>query len=335
MVKLPDRVRSSLQRRFEFCKATELENLFELHLKEKEYCKEQTCSNYRTWYKHLNAFFGNRELSTITRDDAERFKAWCLCISSMSESTVSRGLRACGSIFQFGQESGLLSRNPFVRVRSKGESDEGRIFYVDRMLFCRLLSACRDDRERLVLALARFAGFRVPSELCNLRFCDFTDKVIRIHPLTKTGFREVPLLAEIREIFARLSGDPEDLVLPGRYSSKDGPTRILKRGLSRLDIPCWPKLFINLRSSCITDFETIGYTEKSLDSMFGNSARVRRRYYIQFRKESEYRRILDDDKRLYEYLRYRSDEDIVTELEPMDIREFILAQRIATTSVLR
>ena len=46
----------------------------------------------------------------------------------------------------------------------------------------------------------------------------------------------------------------------------------------------WEKLFTNLRSSCITDMVERKYSEKFLDAMFGNSAFVRSRYYIQFRR---------------------------------------------------
>ena len=33
----------------------------------------------------------------------------------------------------------------------------------------------------------------------------------------------------------------------------------------------WAKLFVNLRSSCITDMVERSYTEKTLDAIFGNT----------------------------------------------------------------
>jgi len=218
------------------------------------------------------------------------------------------------------------------------ESDESRIFYVDRLLFSRVLSCCNNDRERLLLALARFGGLRMPSEIRHMRHSDITDTIIRIHPDTKTGAREVPYLSEIREIYERLltglliKPSPSDYIFTETDRGKSGPARILEQALKKSGIVRWPKLYINLRSSCITDFETIGYTEKAMDSMFGNSARVRQKYYVQLRKDAEYRRILEDNKRLSAYLSYRKEEGVETVIEPSELREFVIAQRIATTS---
>jgi len=58
----------------------------------------------------------------------------------------------------------------------------------------------------------------------------------------------------------------------------------------------WEKLFVNLRSSCITDMVERGYSEKILDAMFGNSSEIRRRHYIQFRKDRDYGRVLRENE---------------------------------------
>jgi hypothetical protein len=50
------------------------------------------------------------------------------------------------------------------------------------------------------------------------------------------------------------------------------------------------------------------YSEKTLDAIFGNSALVRSRYYIQFRKEKEYARVLADDAHIVKMLREGVDE---------------------------
>ena len=65
----------------------------------------------------------------------------------------------------------------------------------------------------------------------------------------------------------------------------------------------WTKLFTNLRSSCITDMVERRYSEKMLDAMFGNSAPVRSRHYVQFRKDKEYAKALAEDARLQKMFR--------------------------------
>ena len=81
----------------------------------------------------------------------------------------------------------------------------------------------------------------------------------------------------------------------------------------------WEKLFTNLRSSCITDLYERGYKEKTLDAIFGNSAVIRSRHYVQFRKEKAYAKVLQDDERLIKMLREGVDENALTKGEIDDI----------------
>ena len=52
---------------------------------------------------------------------------------------------------------------------------------------------------------------------------------------------------------------------------------------------------------------------------FGNSAVVRSRHYVQFRKKKEYAKVLQDDERLIKMLREGVDENILTKGEIDDI----------------
>ena len=326
---LSEGVRGSLQRHFEFFRPTDLECLFERHAVSKIHLKKSSMGKYRDYYRRMLAFFGDVAPSSITAEDVERFRSWCKQ-DGLSEATLSRGLRACKSIFKFGIDKGLLLHNPFEKIGRGSEANFDRMIYIDRDKFGRLLTFCRDDRERLILALARLGGFRIPSEIRDLRFRDFNETIIRIRENTKTGFREVPLFAEIDRIFRCLRGRPDDFVFGTVL--QHGPRDMLKRVIVSSGMEVWPKPFVNLRSSCITDFVTMGYTDKALDAMFGNSARVREIHYIQFRRDSEYRRMLEDNRCLAEYLRYRMSDDTERVLEPWDLREIVIAQRVANRS---
>jgi hypothetical protein len=281
----------------------------------------------------MKSYFGETSPSLIKFEEVVKFRQWCFDVLGHSESTVSRGMRTCKTIFKFGEENGYLLQNPFKGVMMGIEVNESRMFYVDRLEFGKVLEVCRNDRERLILVLARYGGLRIPSEISKLRFGDITETLIQIHCATKTGYREVPLFSEVRELVSRIRGKPEELVFPGFRRNRS--REILKRALQKLGKEMWPKPFVNMRSSCITDFVTIGYTDKALDSMFGNSVRVRERHYVQFRKEFEYRRVLDDDRSLSDYFRYRKEEGEKGQLEPLLIRELVLAQRIANKANLR
>ena len=159
---------------------------------------------------------------------------------------------------------------------------------------------------------------RIPSEIRNLRYSDFDGNVIRIHQDTKTGAREVPLFREIREIFDRLFAqvkarqDFSHVLVLGKLG---GFRERIFAAIRASGVERWTKLFVNLRSSCITDMVEQRYSEKTLDAIFGNSAAVRTRHYIQFRKEKEYAKVLQDNERLLQKLRDGDAESGVSEVE--------------------
>ena len=67
--------------------------------------------------------------------------------------------------------------------------------------------------------------------------------------------------------------------------------RVLK-AIQSAGFDVWPKMFVNLRSSIITEFEEMGISEKTIDAIFGNSSKVRKRYYIKHRQKEEFERVL-------------------------------------------
>jgi len=195
------------------------------------------------------------------------------------------------------------------------------------------MACCRDDYDRLLLALARFGGLRIPSEVQHLRYCDFTESVIRIHEDTKTGAREVPLFGEIREIFDRvkLGKVPAQFTEPIFVNLSSFWRRIVV-AIHVAGVERWTKLFVNLRSSCITDMVERRYSEKMLDAMFGNSAAVRSRHYVQFRKEKEYAKVLADDARLQKMRREGAVEDVLSssEIDELLVLRDLLVNRFGT-----
>jgi len=147
--------------------------------------------------------------------------------------------------------------------------------------------------------------------------------VIRIHLDTKTGAREVPLFGEIREIFDRIvvnlgktsvTANSQELVF-GKLGKRGTIRNRLLAVIRASGVPVWLKLFVNLRSSYITDLVGRGYSEKTLDAIFGNSARVRNLHYVQFLKDKEYGNVLADAERL----RSLSVENVVKNAAKFDV----------------
>jgi len=312
---LPERVQRSFEKHglIDGVTSRSLEDLLESFYITKEHLKPGSQNCYKQFGNLLLSFFGkDKKIVEISKLDGERFL--CTLRKTHAVCTVSRGTKSCRTIFKFAVESGWLPKNPFAGISAGPDFNLDRQFYIDRQTICKVMEHCRDDYDRLLLALARFGGLRISSETQQLRFCDFTDTVILVHRDTKTGAREVPHFGEIREIFDRIVGNlgknvqPADFVFANMGSKNSIRYRILSviRGSG---VKPWAKLFVNLRSSCITDCVERGYSEKMLDAMFGNSAVIRSRHYVQFRKEKEYAKVLSDNARLLSLLREGADEN--------------------------
>jgi hypothetical protein len=97
-------------------------------------------------------------------------------------------------------------------------------------------------------------------------------------------------------------------------------------------VECWKKLFVNLRSSCITDCVEWGYSEKMMDSMFGNSARIRSQHYVQFRRDREYAKALENNERMIKRLRENNEKEDLTmnEKEELFLLRNLLVNRFGT-----
>jgi integrase len=156
---------------------------------------------------------------------------------------------------------------------------------------------------------------------------DFKDNVIRIAEDTKTGAREVPLFAEIREVFEQFIDKRDKKKLPIDFIFDDLTCFCFRlvSAIRAAKVEVWKKLFVNLRSSCITDLAERGCSEKTLDAIFGNSALVRNRHYIQFRKDGEYSKVLQDDERLLKLSRSETGLDIPDDILLQKIRRVLLS----------
>ena len=296
---LPGRVRSSLERfgLLRCCFGISIVELYDRYLESKSYRNRKTMENYAAQRRLLVLYFGaDCSVSSLSVQDVQDFV--CHLSSILAKTTLYRYIKGFKTVFKFAVEEGFIADNPFSVKVGYEQVNEQRQSYVSRDMSFRLLSFFRNDRERLAFVLGRFGGLRVPSEVLELRFKDFDlkEKVLRVSDNTKTGFREVPFFREIQDIFVTLKGDPEDFVFDGWTKSRF--CSFMEVAIRKAGMEQWPKLWVNLRSSLITDLEQMGYTEKTLDSIFGNSASVRKLHYIQFERRKAYQKVLADNEKL-------------------------------------
>ena len=172
---LPDRLRKSFERAGLVGGATSwtLDNLLQAFYDSKSHLKSTTQDAYKMFGRLLLVFFtSERRITSIEKMDCERFKTHLL--KNYSACTVSRGIRRCRAFFQHAVNAEWIRRNPFEKVYGSVEVNLNRQFYVDRATIDKVMSCCRADHDRLLLALARFGGLRIPSEVRQLRYSDFS-----------------------------------------------------------------------------------------------------------------------------------------------------------------
>jgi integrase len=74
--------------------------------------------------------------------------------------------------FRWGMKRGMVEHNPFADVKAGTETNPARLHFVDRDTIARVMDAAPSIQWRLLIALSRYAGLRVPSEAFRLRWAD-------------------------------------------------------------------------------------------------------------------------------------------------------------------
>ena len=154
----------------------------------------QTLCNYDMVAELLKRYFApDRDVASIVPADADKFRAWMAKSGkkngkAMSRATVSRSCRTARRIFEFARRLRWAVDNPFEHVRSVGEFNPERCWYVTRRLVDKLIVTCPDVELKAMIALSRYATFRGSSEFGPLtwRDVDFEAATVRItSPKTK------------------------------------------------------------------------------------------------------------------------------------------------------
>lgn len=305
---LPEKCRETILRHGLFSgRGLRLCDLITMHRETKADLSASAINRYEGCYLDMEAFFGKDKLiEKITAADAERFRVWLLTKRSikagpLSVQSVERAVRCYRNVFEFAIDSEMIDRNPFRKVRSGPSINEEKQYHVERSDMTIVLEYCRDDLERFMMLLARFAGLRIPCEIRHMTYGDFRADTFDVDPKTKTGRRTVPFFWELRETFGRLrkGKKKDDLIFPETWTNGKNANKRAIRIVTRSGVDVWPKMFVNMRGSCITDYENMGYPEKILDEIFGNSSQTRRRHYVQFRERHDIERMLEDNRRVF------------------------------------
>ena len=202
---------------------------------------EQT---YLRSVRKIRATFGNRAPGDITEDDVKRFAA----DMELSKATVRLHCRHLRRFLGWCQERGIVSVNVGRAVPTTVTSNLENRAEVSRDTIDALLPTLTQE-WRAFVALGRFGGLRLPSEIRNLRWGDVLwDQSRFIVRARKTESRQVPLFPELRAELEPLTPTDDVYVLP-RIRHMAGAGSLLRRQVIAAGIKPWPRLCHNMRAT--------------------------------------------------------------------------------------
>jgi len=252
--------------------------------------KPRTLINYHDTRRRLVKFFGEtRRLDEVTAGDAEDFRVH-LKAKGLAEGTVRRVCKRCRQFFTAAIKRKIIFENPFADIQCGHYANAERFHFVTAAEAQAVLEACPDAESRLIFALCRYGALRCPSEVLALRWSDidwermrFTVRAAKTEHHVGGGLRQVPIFPEL----APHLQDCFDLAEPGtefvisRYRDTSVNLRTgLSRIITRARLTPWPKLFVNLRSTRVTELcET--FPSHVVAAWAGHSEQIARKHYLQ------------------------------------------------------
>jgi integrase len=230
-------------------------------------------------------------LADIGPKDADRFRAFVL--QGRAKATANKWTRLCKEFFAAAVHRGLIEKNPFAHIRGLTVSPNlERRMFVPAESVNRVLDTIPCPQFRLLVALARWSGLRIPTEALALRWSDIdllNGRMIVRSPKTAHhkdgGIRIVPVFPEVRPFLQELwdslpEGSPDRVFT--RFPDGNGTGLNLRtqfnRYCERAGVVPWPKPFQNMRASRATELADmfpshvcaawLGHTERIADTFY-------------------------------------------------------------------
>ena len=256
--------------------------------------KPSTHLVYSRVRRYLVDYFGEEKpLRDITAGDADN---WRLNLQGrgLAENTVRRSCGVAKQWFTSAVRLKLIPDNPFTDLAAVVKANTKRFFYINREQAQAVLNACPDAEWRLLFALARYGGLRVPSEVLQLRWQDIDwsrERFTVTSPKTEHhdghGSRLVPLFPELqphlRACFEQAEPGAEFCITRYRHRGVNLRTQ-LQRIIKRAGMQPWPKLWQNLRSTRETELAD-EFPAHVASAWIGNSVAVAMKHYLQVTDE--------------------------------------------------
>jgi integrase len=261
--------------------------MIDAYIKSKVDIKERTKINLQQAKLALVNYFGaSRDFTTI---NAAEVRDWQASISArLARATVSGHTKKAKQFFRDAVLRKSLDQNPFDGLKCGSQKNQSRQFFITREMASRVMDACPNAEWRLVFALSRLAGLRVPSELYLLKWSDIDfDRGRMIINSPKTAHHEgratrtIPLFKALRPYLMEAFEAAPDGAVHVIHKLRTGNLRTTaNKIIKRAGLEPWPRTFQNLRASRETELAA-EYPLHVVCDWIGNSRMVAQDHYLQ------------------------------------------------------
>ena len=250
-----------------------------------------------SWLENALPYALTLDLYRLGDDHALQFKQYAekRIADGVSRATVRTHYGNARTIFNLAIERRLMTSNPFKRKdMAVGSTPRPDPTYVPWQVVEKVCSKLDRPADRCLLALARLAGLRVPSEPLMLRRENIDRKQMRltIHDGKRSVLREPPLdprlLPYLEDLLATLDPDQSRLFLTGVGGAMD---RRIAKAAKAAGVQMWPDRFQTLRASCEIEWRDLNRVPDSLiEKWIGHRPEVAKKHYNQRVADEAYER---------------------------------------------
>ena len=265
--------------------------------------KATTARNNLRARRLLEEFFGaKRALQSITEGDADAYRPWLLNVKKLAKGGIGRDIGRAKTFFKAAARKRLVPVSPLSHLKCPSQTNPSRKRYIPAEVIERVIAACPDHDWRLIFALARYAGLRIPSEIQGLTWDDihweldrFTVRAVKVEHHAGHETRSVPIFPQLRPYLEAARKESQEGSKHVISRAKDGPSlrRYAERIIKRAGVEQWPKLFVNCRASCEKDLMEVHRPDAVL-AWIGHSARVALDHYAPGPTESDYQKAVQN-----------------------------------------
>ncbi len=269
-----------------------LGDLIDHYLAEQKHFSTITRANFKQVRNWAVEYFGAKcVVASITPAKFVSWMTWMVHADegetrkTLSTSSAKKHAKRLRQVLSYGVKARLLNENVADGIKIGDETNDERKYYVDRAMATTVIEHCPTMEWKLLFALARYCGLRIPTEIHVLKWSDvlWDQNRLRIDS-KKTGMRYCPIfepaLNLLRQAFD-LAPEGAIYIFPNRNTESNLRTHMHRIIKSSGFVP-WPKVFVNLRSSCRTDLED-NFRETVINAWIGHSTKVGQKHYSQVR----------------------------------------------------